>query len=480
MKTKTVIIFLGILTLLRCVWIAFQGIAPQEAYQWMCAARLAPALFDGPPGPAFLVKILGSFFAESLDFVRVCWPFLGLLAAWLTWLLARAVYDEVVAGWVVVALNALPVFNENAVTVSPAMPALILVLGGMVCAQAGWNGRGTAWIFASVFFAVATLFRYEAVLVPMSLCFTLLLPIHGRRPNLMACVSFLLLPMVALWAPLKWNAALEWVPLVGGTLRTFWQPNFSNWPAGLAAFLHDFSFGFAVAGIIAFLAMIRSAFKPGRAVFLLAVSALPAIWAAYNFVVGREFYSASWIACVPILIFLAGGRSKSRQMPTFGVAVVLVGLIFSGVTLRESGLMRSGWNALVAEIHESSRSMPGGGFLIAENEGLASVLSVFFKSAGKNAYPSVFVPESPAMTSQFGIWPSYADFIETDHPVDEYFTEQKGKNPFVGWNALFMGAELPQTIKAAFADVLPLRKVILPDGSRITIYLCKDYQTLPL
>ena len=247
MKTKTVLIFLGILTLLRCVWIAFQGIAPQEAYQWMCAARLAPAFFDGPPGTAFLVKILGSFFAESLDFVRVCWPFLGLLAAWLTWLLARAVYDEVVAGWVVVALNALPVFNENAVTVSPAMPALILVLGGMICAQAGWNGRGTAWIFASVFFAVATLFRYEAVLVPMSLCFTLLLPIHGRRPNLMACVSFLLLPMVALWAPLKWNASLEWVPLVGGTLRTFWQPNFSNWPAGLAAFLHDFSFGFAVA-----------------------------------------------------------------------------------------------------------------------------------------------------------------------------------------------------------------------------------------
>lgn len=446
----------------------------------MCAARLAPAFFDGPPGTAFLVKILGSFFADSLEMMRFSWPFLGLLAAWLAWLLARAVYDEVVAGWVVVALNALPAFNENSVTVSPAMPALILVLGGMICAQAGWNGRGKAWLFASVFFAVATLFRYEAVLVPLSLCLTLLLPIHGRRPNLIACVCFLLLPLVVLWAPMKWNAALDWVPLVGGTFRTFCQPDFSRWASGMAALLHDFSLGFALAGVLAFLALVGSAFKPGRAVFLLAISAMPTIWAAYCFVVGKEFHSAVWIAFVPILIFLAGSNSKSRQMPMIGAAVVLVGLIFSGVSLRENGLSRSGWAALAAEIHESSYSMPGGGFLIAENEGIASVLSVFFKSVGPATYPPVFIPESPALTSQFGIWPSYADFIETEHPVDEYFTEQQGKNPFIGWNALFMGTELPQTIKAAFVEVVPLRKVAMPHGNPITIYLCRNYQTLPL
>lgn len=59
MKPKIVFVFLAALTLLRCVWLALQGIAPQEAYYWMCSDRLAPAFFDGPPGTAFLVHVLG-------------------------------------------------------------------------------------------------------------------------------------------------------------------------------------------------------------------------------------------------------------------------------------------------------------------------------------------------------------------------------------------------------------------------------------
>jgi hypothetical protein len=122
----------------------------------------------------------------------------------------------------------------------------------------------------------------------------------------------------------------------------------------------------------------------------------------------------------------------------------------------------------------------GGGFLIAETPDQASVLAVFFKTAGDGAYPPVFVPESPALTNQFGIWPSYADFVESDIVVDEFFTEQKGYNLFAGRNALYIGSELPQTIKGAFAQVSPLRTIRLPDGGSLTIYLCLDYQTLPL
>jgi hypothetical protein len=92
----------------------------------------------------------------------------------------------------------------------------------------------------------------------------------------------------------------------------------------------------------------------------------------------------------------------------------------------------------------------------------------------------VFVHESPALTSQFGIWPSYADFIETDQPANEFFTEQKGINPFIGRNALYLGSSLPQTIKGAFAEVQPVRRLKLPDGTPLTIFLCLDYQTLPL
>jgi hypothetical protein len=45
---------------------------------------------------------------------------------------------------------------------------------------------------------------------------------------------------------------------------------------------------------------------------------------------------------------------------------------------------------------------------------------------------------------------------------------------------LYLGTELPQTIQGAFSQVQPLRTIRLPDGGALTIYLCLDYQTLPL
>jgi hypothetical protein len=151
--------------------------------------------------------------------------------------------------------------------------------------------------------------------------------------------------------------------------------------------------------------------------------------------------------------------------------------------LREEGQMRGMWSSVAKEIHKATREIPasdGGGFLIAENTEQASVLAVFFKTAVGSVYPPVFVPESPALTSQFGLWPSYADFIASDLVVDELFTEQKGYNLFAGRNALYLGSDLPQTIKGAFTQVSPLRKIQLPDGGELTIFLCLDYQTLPL
>ena len=151
--------------------------------------------------------------------------------------------------------------------------------------------------------------------------------------------------------------------------------------------------------------------------------------------------------------------------------------------LRQDGQQRSAWAMLATEMHAATREMPaseGGGFLIAEKAPQAAALAMYFQSPSRTAYPPVFVPESPALTSQFGIWPSYGDFVANAQPAEEFFTEQKGTNPFLGRNALYLGSDLPQTIKGAFAEVLPLKQIRLPDGSQFVIFLCLDYQTLPL
>lgn len=483
MKIKSVLTFLAILAVLRCVWLAFQGVAPADAYEWLCAARLSAAYFDGPPGTAFLLKIVGGLAGDSLQIARFVWPLMGFVAAALAWLLASRIYDGVVATWVVIGLNALPVFNENAVAVSPLMPTLVLLLAGMLAAHTAWNGMSGAWFVAAVFFALAALFRYEAVLVPLGLVVAILLSEEQRESGWIGALALMALPLITLWRPLAWNAALEWVPLAGGTFRTFWLPNPSTWLEALWRFGKNFSPAIALLLMGGFLVQTLTSWGSSKNVFPLFLALFPVGWTLYSFATGRDFLAASWIACVPILLFTAAHWIRDRAMPLVGSILILQGLVFSGIGLYHSGLMRSGWAVLASQIHEASGSMPpsqGGGFLIADNKDLASVLSIYFKSVGQTAYPPVFVPESPAITSQFGIWPSYADFIESDKPADEYFTEQKGYNPFIGRNALFIGSDLPQTIKGAFSEVKSLRKISLPDGSEIIIFLCLGYQTLPL
>ena len=485
MKPRSVFIFLSAVTLLRLAWLAIQGVSAQEAYYWMCGSKMAAAFFDGPSGTAFLVRMIGAAIGDSREILRLAWPLFGFIAAWLAWLLARTLYNDLVAGWTVVGLNALPFFNELCVTVGPGIPLMILTLAGMLAAYSAVEGRPLDWILSAALLALACLFRYEAVLVALGLLIAVLSVLRKKeKPDALAAASLILLPAAALWSPLAWNAALDWIPIAGGTFQTWWRPQPGGWTRDLVEYFRQFSFAAGIALAGALVGLLWTAWhKQGPARFLLVTAGPASLWALYQFLIGRDFSTAAWIAVVPLLMFLAETGSRWRWMGVCSSAIVLIALVSSGLLLHEEGLQRAVGKTLAVEMHAASREMPasdGGGFLIAEDADLASLLTIYFKPVAPSEYPPVFVPESPALTSQFGIWPSYGNFIETDKATDEFFTEQKGYNPFIGRHALYMGAELPQTVKGAFSEVRPLRDIKLPDGKSIIIYLCLDYQTLPL
>jgi hypothetical protein len=483
-KTKNILAFLGILTLIRIIWLATQGISPQEAYYWMCSDRLASAYFDGPPATAYLVRFLGFFTGGSLEILRFAWPLFALLASWLAFQSIRTISNDVVAAWTILALNSLPIFNSHSVTVGPWMPTLVCVLGGLQAAYSAVEGRRKDWLPAAACFALACLFRYEAVLLPLGFCITILAVLRNKQqPDWAALTALVVLPLAVLWSPLAWNAKLEWIPIAGGTLQTWWRPQPGGWGRNFVEFFREYSFAAGLALLVGLAALVLGGLKRGAGRFLLVAAGLPAFWAVYQFLIGRSFSTPAWLALIPVLAALIGFLARSRWMPLAGSAVVALALLQSAVMLREEGRMRGVWLSVAKEVHKATREIPasdGGGFLIAENTDQASMLAVFFKTAAGSEYPPVFVPESPALTSQFGLWPSYADFVASDLVVDEFFTEQKGYNLFAGRNALFLGSDLPQTIKGAFAQVSPLRKIQLPDGGELTIFLCLDYQTLPL
>lgn len=478
MKTKYLFMLLLLATAARAAWVLTHDVAPADAYFWMCANRLAAGYFDGPAGTAFLVRAFG----DNFEMARLFWPLLGFFSACTAWLFARRVYDAAVAGWCVVFLNLLPVFNTASVTVGPLMPALVSVLAGLVFARVAWDGARWAWLGAGLFFGVALLFRYEAALVPAGLVMAALASARHKTPADLFGLGFVVaFGALALFPALAWNAAIEWIPVAGGTWRTAWEFRAGPFARSLAGFSAALSVPVFAAVLVALFALVRSARRHGRAPFVLAACGPAWAWAFYVTLRGGDAVAAGVFGFVPLAAFAISSTRKHRlAKPAGGLLAALA--LFASVYAVWAGA-RVPWKSVAMQLREAARDLPaseGGGFFIAEDAGQAAVLGYFLRGEGGGACPPVFVPESPDLSNQFGLWPSYADFVESDRFADEFYKEQKGVNPYIGRNAIYIGCDLPQTIEGAFQEVRPLREAGMPDGRRLTIYMCLGYQTLPL
>ena len=127
-------------------------------------------------------------------------------------------------------------------------------------------------------------------------------------------------------------------------------------------------------------------------------------------------------------------------------------------------------------------------FIIAQTPGLAALvgMSLPITYPELTEAPPIFIPESPAFTSQFQLWPNYADATATA-VVDPLYTEEKTTSPFLGRNALYLTEEsaqyLPETISRAFGKITPVSHVPLETDHQkklLTIYLCENYQMMTL
>lgn len=474
MKTKMLFLGLLVVSVLRCGWVWTHEVAPAEAYFWMCSQRIAPAFFDGPAGTALVVRAFG----ESFDLARLFWPVLAGFCSWAAWLFIRRIYDEATAMWGVVLLNALPVFNRAAVEVGPLMPALLFTLTGLVLARLAWAGRRWAWAGAGLFFAAGLLFRYEVGLVPAGLLVAALAA-RRHRTDIPGLAAVAVLCGLALWPSLAWNASLEWVPVAGETWKSVWEFRLDQFLASLAQISRAFSIPLVLMIVSGVVFLARSARLHARAGFLLAASGFAWAWCFFLILRGEDAIAAGVLGFVPLGAFLAAAARQWRGGGIAWAGVIGLALVTGGFSL--SGPREPSWKSVAEELHAAGRELPAAGenvFLIAEDPNLASVLGYHFHTKG--GYPAVFIPESPDLSNQFGIWPSYADFVESPRVSNEYFTEQKGENPFIGRNAVYIGNELPQTIKAAFTEVRPLKCIPGSHGKDLTLYLCLGYQTLPL
>lgn len=482
-------------TVLRAAFVMQTGNDGLDAYLAMCGVRPSIAYYDGPGG----VPVVAAAGMVAAGSAALAWPLLALAATLGLWFAGRPVAGTAGAVFTAVLLNTLPAFNRAATHPDAAMPLLAL---GLVFFGASWRalsgGAAAWWLAGGLAAAIALLFTYQALLLPTALL-CILLASHRWRPRLRQPGTWLaFLPMLLpLGLLLQWNASHGWVHFIGGT----WQTATHLQPALLPPSFRDAAAAaspLVLAGLLVTaghaLAVLPAAPKV-KFVLLPALSA--SLLAGYLALTGSTAAPVGLLALGYGILLL--GLVPDRLGP-FSARTTLAAVLLSAALWTSAGLSLSERPApLVApavarEIETLKAGLgPLAGspvLLIAEHARLASsvAMQLHDRSHALPGHPAVYVVESPAENSQFALWPRYDQFVAGPPPsaieAADPFTEQDGHNPFVGASALFVTTQrpddLPQAVTAAFAAVRMLAEITTPSGEVLRVFLCSDYQTLPL
>jgi len=490
-KLKLTLLIAVLLTLVRVAIVYFEQISPGEAYFAACAAHPAPAYFDGPAGTALTVGQLELWSSFSGRAAAPVWALAATLACFY---LVRRLNSESAGFWAAMALNALPIFNIYALRISPELPALTFVLLG---AYAGWrafDGEKRAplwWTLAGLLIGVAANFVYEAVvLAPALVIFLWYSRKHRNAEGILSGVIVLAIPLLCLLPALMWNAEQNWIPLAGGTLQTAWQFDPGGAASALWRTIYLISPVVAIGLLLVWIICGRGAGVHLRARFIF-IGALPGILLGIYQIYRGEDPLFFFLMATPFLLARSGELIALMPMghlwARVAVLIAVVLTIPAAMKVYDEGRE---WPAAAAQMRKvfTQRLEEGQDnlFLIAQDAPMASVLAYYLRDdlIPPPGHPAVYVQASQDISNQYALWPSYDDFIATERPVDEFFTEQKGENPFMERDALYVTREpldaLPQAIQGAFEEVRLVDEIGGPDAERLYIYLCVNYQTLPL
>jgi hypothetical protein len=493
MNTRLIfLLLLASVTLLRWMWGGMRELSAEEAYLALCGFTPAPAYFDGPPGTPVTVaaglQIAGGGLGASFF-----WPLFAAVASLSMYALAVPVAGPRGALGLAVLLNLLPAFNQAALVPTSALPVTMFSLAFMAAAwRALERQSGLWWLAAGLAGGGALLFAYDGLFLLPAMAAVLLASHRWRARLLTPGMWAAALPVLGVLSLLVWwNAGHGWVHFIRGTWQTAVTLQWSLLPGMVGAAVAGVSPFVFAALAAAFIFAGRGIRDAPKAKFLAvpAVAALAA--AAYAGLHGHPAATPGLTAAalsLPLLLWLPRLPYLSTFMFVGAAAWTAFDLVrqpLSPPTITtEVGARIQELQA--AQTTDSSTPV----FLIASHAPLASALALYLPdlSFAEPGHPPVYVVESPYSDSQYALWPRYDQFVDAP-PADpaeapDPFTEQDGANPFVGRSALYITdqkpEQLPQAITAAFGAHRLLAEIATPSGLLLRVYLCEEYETLPL
>jgi len=155
--------FFLIAAAIRFALIFITDITPQEAYYWNFSRHLAIGYFDHPPVTAWTIWFFTKIFGTNILGIRFGAYLYGLGALWFLWLIAKKLWDEKVAFYVLLAAFVVPLFTTSGLIFTPDPPLVFFWLAFIYTfILALENGRLTFWILSGILCGLAMLSKYTA------------------------------------------------------------------------------------------------------------------------------------------------------------------------------------------------------------------------------------------------------------------------------------------------------------------------------
>jgi 4-amino-4-deoxy-L-arabinose transferase-like glycosyltransferase len=522
--TRAVWLFVAALTAIRLSLLATTDLSFDEAHYWMWSERLAPAYFSKGPGIAFAMRASTAVFGATEFGVRFFSPVLAAGTSLLLFYFARRLFNATAAAWVVIGLNATPIFNIGAVLMTIDALSVFFWIAAMFTFWLAVEASprfSWYWALTGLLIGFGFLCKYTNAFEVLSVLLVLALVPRLRREFKRPGVYFLIgMFVLCTIPPIVWNAQRAWITLAHLRSRGNLERGFGFHPVEVLSFLGQH---FLVYSPLLFLALAWGVIASWRRlnqqfkVLFLMWFGLP-VFGFYLLLSINKSAAPNWDG----LAFFGFGlvatyfwweRLQASVLLRLGARVaVLVGLSMSVVALdtdllRIAGcqLSRSdpsdrmrGWKSATAALekmrNELESQLDKKLFLIADARDRASEISFYLrdKRVDGPGYPPAYIPESQDMVNQFSFWPRYDQFVEvkagTQRPDGEVYTEENGVNLFVGRDALFVRAgekkRVPHNIEAAFQSTEPVGTIEVSRYGKVIrtwqVFLCRSYRTLPL
>ncbi len=516
--------FLGVLTLLRLIYIGQLELLPDESYYYLWAQHPALSYYSKGPGVAFTILASTSLFGASEFGVRFFSPLLALGTTLLMFWFSRALFRESVAIWTAIAMNMLPIFNAGGtlMTIDP-LSIFFWTAAMYTCwlALAGGGRLNIYWPLTGVLIGIGFLCKYTNAMQALSILLFLALTPRYRREFARPGLYVMLFLFILCAAPVfVWNSHYDWITFRHLRNRGSLDTGFSLHIGEPFVFL---GLHMGVYSPLMFLGMMAALwwslekadvqFKTRYLLFfsvpLLLMYGLLSLkkagepnWTAPAFISLGTLATSIWVE----------KARTTKWASAFCCSALCLGLLMSLVALNPDVLRKAGiplpyskdpsakarggeTSASCVDAVRHRLEQEGGKplFLIGSKYQIAASLSYYLPRGPVEGpgHPPVYIPESQDFENQFSFWPRYDQFVAMPpgfKSQDEYYTEEQGMNPFVGRDALFVSDEtkdhVDSAIRSGFEKVeliglyeIRRRGLFLRN---VSVFACHHYKTLSL